>query len=92
MTFDKPLFALFAQWPDAAYLLCGETPPAGVRFSAPVIKAVERRLDGLLEPAIPPHRGASSTCNSSGAKMSIRARAPIWVSSTSRTCSAQWRR
>jgi hypothetical protein len=53
MTFDQPLFALFAQWPDAAYLLCGETPPAGVRFSAPVIKAVERRLDGLLEPADP---------------------------------------
>ena len=53
MTFDRHLFELFARWPDAAYLLCGDVPPAGLRFSAPVFKAVERRLDGLLEPADP---------------------------------------
>ncbi len=51
MTFDKQLYQLLAKWPGAAYVLCGETPPKGLRYSAPVVKAIERRLDGLIEPS-----------------------------------------
>ena len=34
--------------PEAIFELLGETPPCRYRYDSPVVKASERRLDGLL--------------------------------------------
>lgn len=51
MKTDKLFYAIFAMLPDlVTELVEGIPPEAKYRFSAPVVKAQEFRLDGLLEP------------------------------------------
>ncbi|ABB56839.1 Rpn family recombination-promoting nuclease/putative transposase [Synechococcus elongatus] len=51
MKTDKLFYAIFATLPDlVTELVEGIPPEAKYRFSAPVVKAQEFRLDGLLEP------------------------------------------
>ena len=57
MKTDKLFYEYFQLAPYAIFELLQMTPPCAYRFESPVVKASERRLDGLLEPIDPacPH-------------------------------------
>jgi predicted transposase YdaD len=53
MQTDKLFHEFFQLVPQALFELLQITPPCPYRFESPVVKASERRIDGLLEPADP---------------------------------------
>lgn len=55
MQTDKLFHEFFQLVPQALFELLGIEPGCAYRFESPVVKAVERRMDGLLEPAEPGH-------------------------------------
>ena len=57
MKTDKLFYEFFQLAPHAVFELLQMTPACSYRYESPVVKASERRLDGLLEPSDPkcPH-------------------------------------
>jgi predicted transposase YdaD len=53
MQTDRLFHEFFQLAPQALFELLQITPPCPYRFESPVLKAGERRMDGLLEPADP---------------------------------------
>lgn len=55
MKSDKLFYEYFQVAPYALFELLQITPGCAYRFESPVIKAIERRLDGILEPEVLGH-------------------------------------
>lgn len=55
MKTDELFHEYFQLVPQALFELLGIQPACSYHFSSPVVKASQRRLDGLLEPVIPGH-------------------------------------
>jgi len=51
METDNLFYRLFSVAPDLIHRLADTDPNVAYRFDAPVLKSIERRLDGLLRPA-----------------------------------------
>ena len=62
MKTDTLFHELFQLAPQALFELLQIKPGCAYRFESPVVKASERRLDGLLEPADPGHSRYLDRC------------------------------